>query len=142
MFEVANFRKPWEAKVSGRVVHFEIPFDDGERARNFYREAFGWQVQEMPGLNYTMVGSGPTSDQGMPTEPGFVNGGMLQRGRAISGPVITIDVENIDKTLEGIEKLGGATVVAKQTVGSMGFSAYFTDSEGNLMELWETATGG
>jgi len=142
MFEVANFRKPWEAKVSGRVVHFEIPFDDGERARNFYREAFGWQVQEMPGLNYTMVGSGPTSDQGMPTEPGFVNGGMLQRGRAISGPVITIDVENIDKTLEGVEKLGGATVVAKQTVGSMGFSAYFTDSEGNLMGLWETATGG
>ena len=142
MFEVANFRKPWEAKVSGRVVHFEIPFDDGERARNFYREAFGWQVQEMPGLNYTMVGSGPTSDQGMPTEPGFVNGGMLQRGRAISGPVITIDVENIDKALEAIEKLGGATVVAKQTVGSMGFSAYFTDSEGNLMGLWETATGG
>ena len=128
--------------MSGRVVHFEIPFDDGERARNFYREAFGWQVQELPGLNYTMVGSGPTSDQGMPTEPGFVNGGMLQRGRAVSGPVITIDVENIDKALEAIEKLGGATVVAKQTVGGMGFSAYFTDSEGNLMGLWETAAGG
>ena len=28
--------------MSGRVVHFEIPFDDGDRARAFYQEAFGW----------------------------------------------------------------------------------------------------
>ena len=30
--------------MSGKVVHFEIPFDDGDRARNFYREVFGWQL--------------------------------------------------------------------------------------------------
>ena len=34
--------------MSGRVVHFEIPYDDGERARRFYKEAFDWQLQEMP----------------------------------------------------------------------------------------------
>ncbi|MGH3366855.1 MAG: VOC family protein [Nocardioidaceae bacterium] len=27
--------------MTGRIVHFEIPFDDGDRARKFYGEAFG-----------------------------------------------------------------------------------------------------
>jgi predicted enzyme related to lactoylglutathione lyase len=126
--------------MSGRVVHFEIPFDDGDRARGFYKEAFGWSIQELPEMSYTIVTTGPTTDQGMPSEPGFINGGMLQRdvGPA-SGPVITTDVENIDAALEKIEKLGGSTVVTKQAVGDMGFAAYFRDPEGNLMGLWETA---
>ena len=34
--------------MSGRVVHFEVPFDDGDRARSVYKEAFGWQLQTMP----------------------------------------------------------------------------------------------
>ena len=64
--------------MSGRVVHFEIPYDDGERARRFYREAFDWELQEMPGMDYTLVVSGPSGDRG-PTEPGYINGGMLAR---------------------------------------------------------------
>src|SRR5215218_10705173 len=67
--------------MSGRVVHFEVPFDDGDRARNFYKEAFGWQLMEMPEMGYTIAMSGPSSDSG-PTEPGFINGGMLSREQA------------------------------------------------------------
>jgi predicted enzyme related to lactoylglutathione lyase len=29
--------------MAGRVVHFEIPFDDRDRARRFYREVFDWK---------------------------------------------------------------------------------------------------
>ncbi|HEU0041305.1 MAG TPA: VOC family protein [Jiangellaceae bacterium] len=126
--------------MSGRVVHFEVPFDDGDRARTFYREAFGWNIQELPEMDYTMVASGPTTDQGMPSEPGFINGGMFHRDVSpVRGPVITVDVDSIDAALEKIEKLGGSTVLAKQSVGDMGFSAYFNDPEGNLMGLWENA---
>jgi hypothetical protein len=28
-----------------RIVHFELPYDDGGRARKFYEDVFGWQVQ-------------------------------------------------------------------------------------------------
>ncbi|WP_028281538.1 VOC family protein [Arthrobacter sp. H5] len=126
--------------MSGRVVHFEIPFDDGERARTFYREAFGWNIQQMPEMDYTTVSSGPTSEQGMPTEPGFINGGMFERDAAWSTtPVITLDVDDIDAALETIKKLGGSAAVDKTTVGDMGFSAYFKDSEGNIMGLWQNA---
>ena len=31
--------------MSARVVHFEVPFDDAERARSFYQEVFDWQIQ-------------------------------------------------------------------------------------------------
>jgi predicted enzyme related to lactoylglutathione lyase len=125
--------------MSGKVVHFEVPFDDGDRARSFYKEAFGWQVMEMPEMGYTIVMTGPSNDSG-PTEAGFINGGMLSREQgATSGPVVVLDVESIDTTLERIGSLGGSTVVGKTPVGDMGFAAYFTDSEGNVMGLWETA---
>jgi hypothetical protein len=56
--------------MSGRVVHFEIPYDDGDRARAFYNKVFGWEVMEMPEMSYTMATSGPSGDEG-PTEPGL-----------------------------------------------------------------------
>ena len=125
--------------MSGRVVHFEIPYDDGERARRFYKEAIDWQLQEMPGMEYTLVVSGPSGDRG-PTEPGFINGGMLAREEsAASGPLVVMDVPSIDAALETVERLGGSTVVAKQPVGAMGFTAYVKDTEGNVVGLWETA---
>jgi predicted enzyme related to lactoylglutathione lyase len=129
-------------EMSGRVVHFEVPFDDGDRARGFYEEIFGWRLQEMPEMSYTMVMSGPSGDQG-PTEPGFINGGMLPRqdGPA-TGPVIVVDVDSIDATLQRIAGLGGSTVVEKVPVGDMGFAAYFTDPEGNVIGLWETSRHG
>jgi predicted enzyme related to lactoylglutathione lyase len=125
--------------MSGRVVHFEIPFDDGDRARSFYRDLFGWQVMEMPDMGYTMVTSGPSGDTG-PTESGFINGGMLDRSQGVAkGPVVVIDVDSIDDKLAEIEKAGGSDAAPKTPVGEMGFAAYFTDPEGNVVGLWETA---
>ena len=124
--------------MSGRVVHFEIPFDDQERATAFYGEAFGWNLVPLPEMHYVLATTGP-SEQGPPSEPGFINGGMLERGAPVNGPLLVVDVEDIDATLASIEESGGTTVTAKQAVGEMGFSAYFTDPEGNLMGLWQTA---
>jgi predicted enzyme related to lactoylglutathione lyase len=125
--------------MSGRVVHFEIPADDLSRAQDFYRQAFGWHVHPMPDVSYTMMSTTPTNEQGMPAEPGAINGGMMQRQDPVTTPVITIDVDDIDKALDLIGTLGGSTVMAKQQVMDMGFAAYFKDSEGNLMGLWQNA---
>ena len=124
--------------MAGRVVHFEIPFEDQDRAHAFYAEAFGWTLVPLPEMHYVLATTGP-SEQGPPSEPGFINGGLLQRGEPVTGPVVTLEVEDIEASLELVEKLGGATVSASQPVGEMGFSAYFTDPEGNLMGLWQNA---
>ena len=122
-----------------KVVHFEVPFDDGERATNFYREAFGWQLNSMPQWQYTMVTTTATDEQGRPTEIGGINGGMLARQGPITTPVITIGVEDLDDALQRIEKLGGKVAIGRQPVGEMGFSAYVHDTEGNLIGLWQNA---
>ena len=126
--------------MSGRVVHFEIPFDDGDRARSFYEQAFGWQLMPVPGMDYTMAMVGPSGDQG-PTEAGFINGGMMQREEPFTAPNLVIDVDDLEDALAAIEAAGGTTVQERQAVGDMGFTAYFRDPEGNLLGLWETATG-
>ena len=122
-----------------RVVHFEVPFEDGERATTFYREAFGWQLNSMPQFRYVMVTTSATDEQGRPTEPGAINGGMLERQGPITAPVITIGVENLDDALAQVEKLGGKVAIGRQPVGDMGYSAYFHDTEGNLIGLWQNA---
>jgi uncharacterized protein len=126
--------------MSGRIVHFEIPFDDQDRASAFYEKAFGWQLATMPGMGYTLVTTGPSGDTG-PTEPGYINGGMLQRQDPITSPVLTVDVDDIEAALTTIGELGGSTVRGREPVGEMGFAAYVTDSEGNLIGLWENAPG-
>ena len=124
--------------MSARVVHFEIPFDDGDRARAFYSDVFDWQIQTMPEMQYTIVSTGPSGDQG-PTEPGYIGGGMMQRQEPVGTPVITLAVDDIDKTMAAIEEHGGSSVAPKMAVADMGFAAYFRDSEGNLMGLWQNA---
>ena len=126
--------------MAGRVVHFEIPADDVSRAEGFYRDVFGWTTTTMPGMGYTMLGTTPTDESGMPAEAGSINGGMFARVDDVSTPVITIDVDDIDDALTTIESAGGKTVRPREAVGTMGFSAYFTDSEGNLLGLWQTAS--
>jgi uncharacterized protein len=125
--------------MSGKVVHFEVPYDDGDRARSFYADVFGWQIHSMPEMQYDMVSTGPVSDQGMPSEPGYVGGGMTQRGDIVSRPVITIEVDDVNETLARVRSSGGSAVGEPIPVGDMGVAAYFQDSEGNLMGIWQNA---
>lgn len=127
--------------MSNKVVHFEIPYDDGDRARAFYGDAFGWQLMPMPDMGYTMVTTGPTDPEKGATEPGFINGGMFERTEDFpgKGPNIVVDVPSIDEALRKVEGAGGKVVRGRTQVGDMGFTAYLTDTEGNLVGLWENA---
>lgn len=131
--------------MTNKVVHFEIPFDDSARAHKFYAEAFGWSLTDTQDPPYTIAGTGPANEYGQPSEPGYINGGLFQRaagGEQPQRPVITIDVPDIDKALATIESLGGKTAVPSTPIPGMGAYAYFTDTEGNLLGLFEVAPQG
>jgi predicted enzyme related to lactoylglutathione lyase len=121
----------------GKVVHFEIPADDLSRAKKFYGNVFGWKMNEVPQMEYVMLGTTESDENGMPREPGAINGGMLKRQDPVRHPVVTIDVESIDDALAEVKKNGGQVVSEKLAVGDMGFTAYFRDSEGNVVGLWQ-----
>ena len=125
--------------MSGKVVHFEIPADNVERAKNFYKSVFGWDTNEVPGMDYTMLITAPVDKNGMPTEPGAINGGMPTRRGAVKGPVVTIQVDDIEAALKSVANMGGSVVRKKQAVADMGFTAYFKDTEGNIVGLWQIA---
>ncbi|HKN07016.1 MAG TPA: VOC family protein [Thermoplasmata archaeon] len=126
--------------MSGEVGHFEIPADNTERARKFYSATFGWKMTRMPDMDYTMVATGATDDKGMPKEAGYIGGGIGQRGGPLEHPVVTIIVDDIGAAVKKIEKNGGKIIRERQSVGgNMGFTAYFKDSEGNVVGLYQPA---
>jgi uncharacterized protein len=129
--------------MSGEVVHFEIPTDNAERARKFYSSVFGWKMQTMEEMHYTMVSTTATDKDGRPKEPGAINGGIASRKSPLEHPTVTINVDEIDKALQSVEKNGGKILQKKTPIGdgSMGFTGYFKDSEGNVIGLYQMGTG-
>jgi uncharacterized protein len=122
-----------------KIVHFEIPADDIARAKDFYGSIFGWQLDDMEGMDYTIVRTVEVDDQQMPVEAGAINGGMMKRASDTPSPVITINVGSIDDALRRIESSGGSAVRARTEIPGMGAFAYFKDTEGNTLGLWENA---
>lgn len=124
-----------------KVVHFEIPADDLDRARTFYGSVFGWQITHIPDLDYTLVNTVAVDEATqMPAEPGAINGGMFRRGAGMpSTPVLMLDVDSVDDALKQVEAAGGSVVHPRTEIPGMGAFAYFTDPEGNTLGLWENA---
>jgi len=120
-----------------KVVHFEIPVDDLERAQKFYKNVFGWKMESLPGIEYIMIGTTPVDDKGTPKEIGAINGGMIKRQRPVTSPIITIGVEDIEGAMKNVKKMGGEIVRGKMQVGEFGYAAYFKDTEGNIIGLWQ-----
>ncbi|MCO4256898.1 VOC family protein [Pseudarthrobacter cellobiosi] len=121
------------------VVHFEIPADNKERANTFYQSAFGWTLTPMQEMDYTIAITTPSDEQtGMPSAPGAINGALFPRADNLKTPVITIDVEDVDAALAQVESAGGTVAQAKDAIPGMGYYAYFKDTEGNTMGLWQT----
>jgi hypothetical protein len=126
-----------------KVIFFEIPVDNQTRAREFYGAVFGWKMNEIPEMHYTQVGTVAADRlgvRGIPKEPRAINGGMVERRRElVQTPVIYVSVENIEQAVATIEKNGGKVVKPKTPVGNFGFAAYFEDTEGNVLGLWQFA---
>jgi uncharacterized protein len=123
-----------------KVVHFEIPAANIDRAKKFYKSTFGWKIIPMPEYNYNSVRTTEVDKKMMPKQKGVINGGLMKRDKIVKTPVITILVRDIDFALERVKQNGGKISMKKTAIGAMGFAAYFKDSEGNVMGLFE-ATG-
>ncbi|MFL5738414.1 MAG: VOC family protein [Actinomycetota bacterium] len=124
-----------------KVVHFEIPVDDRERAKSFYTSVFEWNLMDSDmggGQVYTTAQTSNIDDNMRPTEAGAINGGLMDKNPGINAPVITIEVASIDDALKKVEASGGSTITPRTEIPNMGAFGYFKDSEGNVMGLWET----
>jgi len=120
-----------------RVVHFEIPADNLERAKKFYGENFGWKLNQFgPEMgNYVVVHTGPTDDKGMPQDKAFINGGLMPRDPSASAPILVIAVDDADAAVEKVKKSGGKLVGEILDIPNVGRYARVQDSEGNVIAV-------
>jgi uncharacterized protein len=106
-----------------RVVHFEIPAEDRQRAGRFYESVFGWDVvglgTEAPYF-LCRTGSGPGID-----------GGILAKQGPVQAVTNIIDVPSVDEFVAKITGFGGKVLRPKQAVPNVGWVAYCADTEGN-----------
>jgi uncharacterized protein len=117
-----------------KVVHFEIPYDKKDRASKFYSQIFGWELIDVPQMDYTMVHAAKTDGNNMVEEKGAINGGLFPRNESAQKPIVVIGVQSIDETIKKIIAAGGKLVTPKQPIPN-GSYARVADCEGNVIGL-------
>ena len=110
------------------LVHFEIPADNVERAKSFYSKLFGWEIKELPGMDYWIITMGGEKS---------VSGGMMKRQNPGQPIINYVDVPSVDKYAAEIEKLGGKIIFPKTAIPEMGYFATCQDTEKNTFGIWE-----
>ena len=121
-----------------KVSHFEIPYDDQERAKKFYQDVFGWQINKFPDMDYHLATTTPSDEKMHPKEPGAINGGLLPKDPTCTHPMIVIDVPSIEEHIKKVESSGGKTVMSVMKIGEFGLYARVSDTEGNIIGIWQT----
>ena len=118
--------------MTGKMVHFELPAADAERAKGFWSGVFGWDFGDsaMPGMEYYMVRTG--EDQGGAVYP--------MPEAAGSGTIVYFDTDDIDEAIEKVRQ-GGGTSDDKMPVQGFGWFASCRDTEGNAFSLWQSDEG-
>ncbi|GAC1630650.1 MAG: VOC family protein [Candidatus Acidiferrum sp.] len=113
-----------------RVIHFEIPVDDPDRAIAFYKNVFGWKIEKWAGpMDYWMVNTG---DEKVPG----INGAIMKRGD-VKSTTNTVGVESVDASLAAVTKAGGTPIMPKTPIPGVGYFAYCVDPDGNLFGVMQ-----
>jgi predicted enzyme related to lactoylglutathione lyase len=120
------------------VVHFEMPYDNGERMARFYEAAFGWKTQMLGATmgNYvlaTTAESGPTG----PLKPGSINGGFFQRNPdwPAQYPSVVIAVDDIKAAMKQVAAAGGNVLGEPMEIPGVGQYVSFMDTENNRVSM-------
>jgi predicted enzyme related to lactoylglutathione lyase len=110
------------------IVHVEIPSANVESAARFYQDLFGWKIQPVPEMNYTMWEAGNGDEYG-----GFP---LVSDDNPAGQVLIYIDSDDIDADLKNVQKLGGKVLTQKTEIPGMGWFGIFIDPTGNVLGLY------
>ena len=116
------------------VVHFELPYENADRAAAFYRAAFGWQTQQLDGAmgNYVVVTTA-TADAKADAPRGAINGGLYQKKADFPAqyPSVVIGVEDLEQSMRAVRDAGGKVLGEPMDIPGIGRYVSFVDTENN-----------
>jgi predicted enzyme related to lactoylglutathione lyase len=110
------------------IVHVEIPAVNVEGAGKFYQDLFGWKMQHMPEMNYTMWEAGDGDEYG-----GFPQ---VSEENPAGQVLIYIASDDIDADLKKVVQLGGKVLHPKTEIPGMGWYGVFQDTTGNVLAVY------
>ncbi len=116
------------------VVHFEMPYRDGQRAARFYTAAFGWQTQMLgPQMGDYLLVTTAVSDVKPGAPAGAINGGLFpfKPDWPAQHPALVIGVEDIHAAMARVEQAGGKVLGEPMEIPGIGPYVAFIDTEGN-----------
>ena len=127
--------------MGNRVVHFEIEATDRERAKSFYAQAFGWQMDQMG----EDMGQYVVVTTGDPKEPGGINGGIFASppgaSKELNAYSCVVGVDNIDQSTQKVKAAGGQVLGDKMDIPTVGTFVRCKDSEGNIFTMLQPLPG-
>ena len=113
------------------LTHFEIPVEDVDKAKEFYSNLFDWEFNYMEEMNYLMF-TGESEDG-----KSKMSGGIFKKPNESFTVTNYFSVKSLAESAKKVEELGGKIVVPKTPVPGMGWFVHFTDTDGNLLALFE-----
>jgi predicted enzyme related to lactoylglutathione lyase len=133
LYEGPHGTPPGSAPPEGAgspVVWFDIVGPNAEALLEFYRELFDWKA-DIGSDGYAHVETGTDGIRGGIWTP--------LPGLPEKGIIVYVQSANLEESLKIIERAGGTTFQARQTVGEGLDVAFFTDPAGNLNGLVQWA---
>jgi predicted enzyme related to lactoylglutathione lyase len=113
------------------VTHFEIYGDQPTALADFYREALGWEVEQMPGIHYWRIQTGAA-------EGPALHGGLTQRAIPdLNGWMLFVQVASLDDTVARIQNLGGSIIRPKTAVPRTAWVTIVADPAKNIFGIWQ-----
>ncbi|MBI5824182.1 MAG: VOC family protein [Chloroflexi bacterium] len=109
------------------VVHVEIPAANVESAGKFYADLFGWKLQPMLEMKYTMWEAADGTGGGFPEVSDEFPAGQV---------LVYIASDDIDADLKNVKKLGGKVLREKTEIPGMGWFGIFQDPTGNVLAVY------
>lgn len=117
--------------MANPFVHVELQTHDPAKAKGFYKALFNWELQDMPGMDYTMINVGQGTGGGMMKNP--VSG-------APSRWLSYVEVADVAASTAKAKSLGAAVVTDRTEVPNFGWFSVIKDPTGAVLGLWQSRT--
>lgn len=114
--------------MANPFVHVELMTSDLDRAKKFYAGLFDWTLEEIPGMDYTLIKVGEGT-----------GGGMMQHPMpgAPSSWLAYVLVADAAAATEKARKLGASIVKEVTEIPGIGWFSVLVDPTGATLALWQ-----
>lgn len=115
--------------MANPFVHIELATKDPEKSKKFYSGLFDWKLEEIPGMDYTMINVGEGTGGGMMKTPvpGIPDNWL---------PYILVD--DVAVSTKKAQTLGATIAKDVTEIPGMGWFSVIIDPTGAAFGLWQS----